>query len=206
MCVAVANQPDSSNATPPTLHLHAAESLLYIRNTMERAAGFSAVPGWGGALMGVSALVAAPIAHRWNGTLPWLEVWLLEAVVATAIGLAAIVQKAQRSGTPLSGPAARKFALAFAPAIVAGAVLTLMLYRRGLMADLPGCWLLLYGAAVASGGALSVRAIPLMGGALMALGIAALFAPPIWGDAFMAAGFGGLQIGFGLVIARRHGG
>ena len=44
---------------PPSLHAHAAESLSYIRATMERAAGFSAVPGWGGALMGASAL-----AHR----------------------------------------------------------------------------------------------------------------------------------------------
>ena len=188
------------------LHAHAAESLLYIRNTMERASGFSAVPGWGGALMGLSALVAAPIAHRWQGSGRWLAIWLAEAALATAIGLVAIAHKARRSGTPLSGPAARKFALAFAPAIVAGAVLTVALYRRGLMADLPGSWLLLYGAAVASGGALSVSIIPLMGGALMTLGIAALVAPSAWGDAFMAAGFGALQIGFGLVIARRHGG
>jgi hypothetical protein len=40
----------------------------------------------------------------------------------------------------------------------------------------------------------------------MALGAAALAAPAGWGDAFLAAGFGGLQIGFGVYIARRHGG
>jgi len=45
-----------------------------------------------------------------------------------------------------------------------------------------------------------------MGFCLMSLGTAALFAPVAWGDAFMAAGFGALQIGFGIWIARHHGG
>jgi hypothetical protein len=193
--------------TPPTLHEHAAESLHYIRATMERAAGFSAVPGWGGAIMGMTALAAAAIAGRGRAFDDrWLATWLSEAVVATAIGLLAIAHKARRSGTSLSGPAARKFALAFVPAVGAGAILTVLFYRRGLVADLPGCWLLLYGAAVASGGALSVSAVPAMGACLMMLGAVALTAPPAWGNVFMAAGFGVVQMGFGLVIARRHGG
>jgi hypothetical protein len=198
----VTNRP----APPSPLHAHAAESLQFIRATMESAAGFSAVPGWGGALMGVTALVAAPIAHRWRGSERWLTIWLVAAAVAATIGVVAILDKARRSGTSLSGPAARKFALAFIPAIVAGGLLTAVLARGGLLDDLPGCWLLLYGAAVASGGAMSVRAVPLMGVSFMALGAAAAMAPPAWGDTFMAAGFGALQVGFGIVIARRHGG
>ena len=193
-----------SNPTP--LHAHAAESLQYIRATMERAAEFSAVPGWGGAIMGVTALIAAPIAHRWQGSDRWLIVWLVEAAIAAAIGLGAIVDKARRSALPLSGPAARKFTLAFVPAIVAGAALTAVFAGRGLIADLPGCWLLLYGAAVTSGGAFSVRAVPVVGVCLMFLGTTALAAPASWGDAFMAAGFGALHLVFGIVIARRHGG
>jgi hypothetical protein len=196
----------SRPAPPSPLHAHAAESLEFIRATMERAAGFSAVPGWGGALMGTTALAAAAIAHPWYGTNRWVAIWLVEAAVAVAVGLIAVLEKARRSGASLSGPAARKFALAFLPAIAAGALLTVVLARRGLLEDLPGCWLLLYGAAVTSGGAMSVRAVPLMGVSLMALGAAALVAPAAWGDAFMAAGFGGLQIGFGILIARRHGG
>jgi hypothetical protein len=191
---------------PQSLHAHAAESLDYIRATMERAAGFSAVPGWGGVLMGATALVTAFLAHPWQGTGRWLAIWLLEAAVAATIGLLAIVQKARRSGTSLSGPAARKFALAFAPAIAAGAILTASLFRRGLVDDLPGTWLLLYGAAVASGGALSVRAVPLMGLCLMTLGAWALAAPPVRGDLMLALGFGVLHLVFGIVIARRHGG
>ena len=187
-------------------HAHAAESLRYIRSTMERAAGFSAIPGWGGVLMGATALAAAAVAHPRRLTEQWLEIWLVEAAGAAAIGLAAIVVKARRSGAPLAGPAGRTFALAFVPALAAGAVLTFVLYRNGSVADLPGAWLLLYGTAVTSGGAFSVRAVPLVGVCLMALGASALAAPASWGDAFMAAGFGVLHIVFGFVIARRHGG
>ena len=191
---------------PAALHAHAAESLLYIRSTMERAAGFSAVPGWGGVALGTTALATAALAHPLRLTQWWLAIWLADAAVAAIIGLAAIVLKARRSGAPLTGPAGRKFALAFVPALAAGAVLTLVLYRNGSIDDLPGCWLLLYGTAVTSGGALSVGAVPLLGACLMALGAAALAAPAVWGDAFLAAGFGVLHIAFGIVIARRHGG
>ena len=51
-----------------------------------------------------------------------------------------------------------------------------------------------------------MRLVPVMGLCFMALGTLAFFAPPDAGSLFMAAGFGGLQIGFGLIIARRHGG
>lgn len=194
-----------SNQTT-ALHQQAAESLRFIHATMERAAGFSAVPGWGGVMMGLTALLAAGVAHPLRFTEMWLKVWLAAAVVATAIGLAAIVLKARRSGMPLAGPAGRKFALALSPAIGAGAILTFVLYRNGSIRDLPGCWLLLYGTAVTSGGALSVRVVPMLGLSLMALGVAALAAPAVWGDAFLALGFGVLHIVFGIVIARRYGG
>jgi hypothetical protein len=164
------------------------------------------VPGWGGVLMGLTALAAAGVAHPRRFTEMWLTIWLAAAVVATAIGLAAIVLKARRSGMPLAGTAGRMFALAFLPAIAAGALLTFVLYRNGSIRDLPGCWLLLYGTAVTNGGTRSIRVVPMLGLSLMALGAAALVAPAAWGDAFLALGFGVLHIGFGLVIARRYGG
>jgi hypothetical protein len=198
--------PDLRDESPSALHARAAESLLFIRSTMERASGFSAVPGRGGMLMGITAAVTAAMAHPFRLTERWLVIWLVEAAIAASIGLAAIVLKARQSGVLLAGPAGRKFALAFAPALAAGAVLTVALYRNGSVADLPGLWLLCYGTAVTSGGALSVRAVPLLGVCLMALGAAALAAPAAYGDAFMAAGFGVLHIAFGFVIARRHGG
>lgn len=188
------------------IHEQAAESLRFIHATMERAAGFTAVPGWGGVLMGLTALAAAAVAHPRRFTEMWLTIWLAAAVVATAIGLAAIVIKSRRSGMPLAGTAGRMFALAFLPAIAAGALLTFVLYRNGSIRDLPGCWLLLYGTAVTNGGTRSIRVVPMLGLSLMALGAAALVAPAAWGDAFLALGFGVLHIGFGVVIARRYGG
>jgi len=82
----------------------------------------------------------------------------------------------------------------------------LVLYRNGSIRDLPGCWLLLYGTAVTSGGTRSIRIVPMLGLSLMTLGVAALVAPAVWGDTFLALGFGVLHIGFGVVIARRYGG
>jgi hypothetical protein len=134
-------------------------------------------------------------------------VWMADAVVACAIAATAIVMKVRRSGAPLSaGSPALRFALAFAPPMTAGIVLTPVFAGAGLIPRLPGCWLLLYGTAVVSGGAFSVRIVPVMGLCFMVLGAAAFVAPAAWGNWMMAAGFGGLHMIFGVVIARRYGG
>ena len=80
---------------------------------MERASAFTAVPGWGGVAMGITALVAAAVAGAAPDSFRWLACWLLEAVLAGAIALVAMSLKARRSGAPLLGAATRKFALAF---------------------------------------------------------------------------------------------
>jgi hypothetical protein len=189
----------------PALHAHAMDNLRFIRRTMERAAPFTAVPGWGGVGIGGVGLAAAAVAGL-PGTARWLGIWLGAAVVAAGIGVATMARKARAAGSTVASQAFRRFALAYVPPLAAGAVLTAVALEGGLTARLPGCWLLLYGAAVAAGGALSVRVVPVMGLAFMVLGAAAFAAPPAWGNAFMAAGFGGLHIGFGLIIARRYGG
>jgi hypothetical protein len=191
---------------PPLLHQHAAENLRFIRDTMARATDFTAVPGRGGVLMGGTAFVAAIMAGPPRDTSVWLGAWLAAAIVATAIGLIAIMRKARRSDVPLRGPVVRRFTLAFVPALVVGAVLTVVFVRNHLTARLPGCWLLCYGAAVSSGGAFSVRPVPVMGAAFIALGALAFVAPAAWGHLFMAAGFGALHVGFGIAIARNYGG
>jgi len=190
---------------PIALSDRAIEDVQYIRTTMERAGSFTAVPGRGGAAMGVAALIAAPIASGQPTSHRWLAVWLAAAVLAIGIGVWTIRAKARRTGTSaLRGPG-RKFALAFAPPLAAGAALTAALAAADAHALLPGTWLLLYGAGVTAAGAFSVPVIPALGGAFMLLGAAAL-AAPAFGDLLMAAGFGVLQIGFGLLIARRYGG
>ena len=191
---------------PEPIHAHAAENLRFIRDAMERASAFTAVPGRGGMLMGASAVVAAVVSGPPDGTVRWMVVWLTDAAVAAAIGLTAMSIKARGSGATLASAPAYRFALAFVPPLVAGLVLTPVFAVMGLGARLPGCWLLLYGTAVTTGGAFSVRIVPIMGVCFMALGVVAFVAPAAWGHWLMAAGFGGLQIGFGWVIARRYGG
>jgi hypothetical protein len=191
---------------PVQLHEHAMDNLRYIRRTLERAGEFTAVPGIGGMLMGSTALVAAWIAGPRTSSLRWLAVWLIEAVVALLIGIAAAAHKSKRVRSPLLSGPGRKFVAGFAPAMLAGAVLTFVLFRQGVPEVLPGVWLLLYGTGVVSGGANSVRVVPAMGALFMLAGAAALLLPVASGDLLLAAGFGGLHIVFGTIIAVKYGG
>ena len=191
---------------PIPIDARAADHLRYIRETMENAAEFTAVPGWGGVAMGVTALAAAFFAARQTTPRAWLTVWLIEVFVAVGIAAPAAATKAHRANSSLFSGPGRKFVLSFAPPIVVGGLLTFALYHAGAFATLPGVWLLLYGTAIVTGGAFSVRIVPVMGLCVMLLGAIALFAPAMWGDILMAAGFGIVQIGFGWWIARHHGG
>jgi hypothetical protein len=191
---------------PIPIDARAADHLKYIRETMERAAEFTAVPGWGGVAMGMTALAAAWLAARQATPRAWLAVWLAEVFVAVAIAAPAAATKARRANSSLFTGPGRKFALSFAPPIFVGGLLTYAMYQSGGISHLPGIWLLLYGTAIVTGGAFSVRVVLIMGLCLMALGTAALFTPASWGNLFMAAGFGVVQIAFGTWIALRYGG
>jgi len=188
------------------MHTHAMDHLRYIRETMEGAASFTAVPGFGGIAMGATAMFAALAAAHQDTSGKWLATWLIEGVVALAIGVYSLARKARSVQVPLFSRPGRKFALGLSPPMLTAALLTLVLYRAGLMAPLPGIWLLLYGVGVVAAGAFSVRIVPAMGLCFMGLGAAALFSPVSWGNWFLAAGFGGLHTIFGIVIARRYGG
>jgi hypothetical protein len=196
----------AAHPEPVSLQSHAMDNLKFIRETMERAGSFTAVPGWGGFAMGVSALAASVIAASQATRKAWLVTWLLEGVFAIALGALAMSRKANRAGMPLMSAPARKFVLSFAPPLMVGALLTLVLYRAGLTGAIPGTWLLLYGTGVVTGGAFSVRVVPVMGLCFMFLGAVAIFCPLSWGTAFLATGFGGLHLVFGTIIARRYGG
>ena len=196
----------SPRRAPIPIDARAADHLRYIRETMASAAEFTAVPGWGGLAMGITAMVAAFVASRQPTPRAWLIVWLVEAFIAVAIAAPAAATKAHRANSRLFSGPGRKFLLSFSPPIVVGALLTYTLFQAGALTALPGVWLLLYGTAIVTGGAFSVRVVPVMGLCLMLLGAAALFVPAGWGDAFMAAGFGVVHVGFGWWIARHYGG
>ena len=198
--------PSRSSAKPIPLHDRAIEDLSFIRDTMARAGTVTTVPGWGGVAMGITALVASWIAAQRGNPAEWIAVWLAEAVLALGIGGAAMIRKADATRTPLLHRAGKLFMRAFVPPVLAGAVLTAVFYRADLVPQLPGLWLLLYGAAVTAAGASSIAVVPMLGMSFMGLGVLAFVAPASWGDVFMALGFGALQVGFGLLIARKHGG
>lgn len=200
----------TSRATTTTLpaiaHADALDELRFIRNTMEAAGSFTSVPGWATAWIGASAIVTAVAASAQPTSDRWLAAWLTEATLAGVVGVLSVAQKARRTGLAVTAGPNRRFASSFTPAMVSGAILTAVLWWHGLTAFLPGTWLLAFGTGVTAGGASSVRPVRVLGITLMALGALAFVIPQSWGDAVLAVGFGGLLAGFGVVIARRHGG
>jgi hypothetical protein len=189
------------------LHARAMDNLRFIRETMERAGSFTAVSGYGQVVIGVAALLASWLASMQPSTTEtWLATWSAAAVVSVLVGVLTTAMKARSARMPLLTGPGRKFTLSLAPPLVAGAVLTVVLYRAGMAGLLPGAWLMLYGAGIITAGAFSVSAVPVMGLCFMIVGAAAAFSPASWGNAWMAAGFGGLHVVFGILIARRHGG
>jgi hypothetical protein len=200
-----ASHPAPARATTD-LAPDAAADLRFIRDTMERSASFTAIPGWGQVILGATALAAAWLADRQPNSAAWLKVWLAEAIVAALIAFLSMRWKANRRGLPLLSGPGRKVALGLFPPLTAGALLTFSFQRAGLESALAPAWLLLYGAGIITGGAYSVSIVPVMGLCFMATGALAIVAPAAWANWFLAAGFGGLHILFGFLIARRYGG
>ena len=183
-----------------------ADQLRFIRRTMEGAGTFTAVSGAGQIVVGAIGLLGATMAAQTSTSGRWLAVWLGIAVLSVTVSGWTMARKAASLQLPLwSGPT-RRFAISFCPSLVAGAILTLLLFPTEVADRLPGVWLLVYGAGVTAGGAASLRLVPVMGACFMGIGAVALAAPAAWGDGFMAFGFGVLHILFGIRIARRHGG
>jgi hypothetical protein len=171
---------------------------------MERAGSFTSIPGWGGFVIGITAIVTAFAARGMTGG-RWVTAWLIEAAVAAVIAFATMAIKGRRAGVDFTAPPARRFFASYFAPVIAAAVLTFVLWRGGLFVAMPAAWLLLYGTSFVSSGAFSIRVIPVMGLLYMLLGVAAAVMPDA-GNVLMGVGFGGLHLVFGYVIARRYGG
>lgn len=192
-------------APPESSPSRALEDIRFIRRCMESAGAFTAVPGLGTMIVGATALVAAVVASYQTHPMAWVKVWLVAAAVAMPIGFVMLQRKARAAGTPLFSGPGRRFALSLLPPLIAAAIVSGALVQAGVFRPVPGVWLLLYGTAVVTGGAFSVRVVTLMGLSFMVLGGVALFFADAK-DLLMGAGFGGLHLIFGWVIRERHGG
>src|SRR5688572_5328922 len=108
-------RPTPREAGAPALHARAMDNLSFIRSTMERATSFTAVPGWGGVAMGLTALAATALAGTRAAEREWLAVWLSASVLALAIGGWAMAVKARRAGTSVLSYSGRRFVLSYVP-------------------------------------------------------------------------------------------
>ncbi len=191
---------------PPALHDRAMDNLRFIRDTMERASAFTAVPGWGLVVVGMLAMFAALFSTANTHHKNWLMTWLGVALTSLVISMIAMNRKAKAADSSLLSAPARKFMLSLTPPMIAGALLTIVIWKMDRPDLLPGLWLLLYGTGVVTGGAFSVKVVPVLGICFMVLGAITLFSPVDWGNYLMALGFGGFHIIFGIIIARKYGG
>jgi len=193
-------------AEPPSLHNRAMDNLQFIRETMERSRHFTAVPGYGGIFMGLTAMCAAFIANRQAYIQDWLTIWLIEAILAFTVGLFAMWQKSKNFNIALTSAPAKKFAMCFFPPLICAIVITVGLWRFGHFEVMIPVWILLYGAAVVTGGSFSVRVVPIMGWCFILLGTICFFLPTGFGNSMMGLSFGVVHIIFGIIIGRRFGG
>jgi hypothetical protein len=202
---AVRQEPEQQNE-PVKLGDRAIENLRFIRETMERSTHFTAVPGYGGMLMGVTALATTYIASQQAYSRDWLITWLVEACLAFSIGLLAMWQKSKLAQQSLFSIPAKKFAFGFTPPLGAAMVITLGLWRYEHYEVMAPVWMMLYGVSVVTGGAFSVRIVPVMGWLFILFGSVAFVLPAAYGNYLMGASFGLLHIVFGAMIAKRYGG
>jgi hypothetical protein len=194
------------HTSSPSIQGRAEQDLHFIRETLERSAGFTAVSGMGGMVMGALALAAAALASRQAEPLNQVLVWVGVAPLAAGVNLLFMRRKAALAGLSLLSGAGRDFTWGIVPPVIAGALLTLALIQVKAWHVLPGLWLILYGVAVLAGGMRSLPIVRVVGVLFLGVGVLALSTPGEWGNMWMAVGFGGLNLSAGWLVIRRHGG
>lgn len=190
---------------PAAIESRALGTLAYIRASIESSSSMD-VPGMAGIVMGSIGILAAIAVSLPGLASHWLAIWLVAAVVALVLGGALVARQiAHRGHSRYLGPA-RKFLLCLCPALLAGAVLTQVLWVAGVKNAIPGMWLLLYGCAVLSASTVTVtgiaRLIGIMGALFVVLGSMTLVLPSTAHTLMLGLGFGGGHIVFGILIGR----
>jgi hypothetical protein len=190
---------------PVPIESRALGTLAYIRASIESSSSM-AVPGMAGVSMGAIGVLAAVLAALPELAPHRLAIWLGAAVIALGVGGTLMARKAARGGSARYLGPARKFLVCLCPALLAGAVLTLVLWRAGSERVIPGVWLLLYGCSVLSASTVTSAAVNRLVGAMgisfAALALVAFSAPATVQTLLLGLGFGGLHILFGILVGR----
>lgn len=202
-------RPDSviplHSAVPAAIESRALGTLAYIRASIESSSSMD-VPGMAGIVMGMVGLLAAVVVSMPRWAPHWLGIWLGAVVIALTFGGALVTRQIGLSGHARYWGPARKFLLCLCPSLLAGALLTWVLYAVGAVGVIPGMWLLLYGCAVLSASTVTsagiTRLVGIMGALFVALGAITFALPATFHTAMLGLGFGGLHIAFGLLIGR----
>jgi uncharacterized membrane protein len=195
----------TQSEVPVSIETRALGTLAYIRASIERSSSM-VVPGTAGVLMGSIGMLAAIVASTPRWAPHWLAIWVVAGGIAFLIGGALMAREAAQSGHARYLGPVRKFLMCLCPALLAGAVLTFVLWHAGMENLVPGTWLLLYGCAVLSASTVTIastmRLIGIMGALFVILGSLAFALPPTAHTAILALGFGALHIIFGFLIGR----
>jgi hypothetical protein len=196
--------PAQSRAAVP-IESRALGTLAFIRASIEASSSMD-VPGMAGIVMGMIGLLAALVVSFPRWAPHWLGIWVVAAVIALLLGGALVARQIADRGHSLYLGPTRKFLICLCPALLAGAVLTFVLWSDGLLTAIPGMWLLLYGCAVLSASTVTIakvaRLICVMGALFVALGSATFALPAAAHTSMLGLGFGALHVVFGILIGR----
>ena len=121
------------------LHSEAMDNLRFIRLAMESSGSFTSVPGWGGVLVGLTALLAGGLASLPILADRWLTVWAAMPYVALGIGGWFMAHKARGQGVRLSQGVGRRFVFSVTPPLFAALFLTVALSGTSAARSDSGC-------------------------------------------------------------------
>src|ERR1700728_1183795 len=116
---------------PIPIETRALGTLAYIRRSIDASASM-AVPGTAGVVMGGISLLAAVLSSLPHWGAHWPRLWMCAGGVASLVGGALMAREAAQSGHARYLGPVRKFVLCLCPALLAGAVLTFVLWHAGI--------------------------------------------------------------------------
>ena len=178
-------------------------TLRYIRASMD-AAGTVAVPGTAGVGVGIVGLAAATLSSTGLLHAYWLEIWLLAAAAGAASGAFFLARREPGEAFTLLGTPVRKVYWCLLPCLLAGAVLTVVLFKSAQVQAIPGTWLLLYGCGLLYASTVTSRGIGVLGGCFVLLALVAFVLPSDdqTRAALLGIGFGELHVLYAAIVRR----